>query len=87
MPKRTHGTVIGINPKTSRIAIKVDFGDISILEVDDTSDFEINHVLYGNLEQEGGNLIFNKTEKTEHHVYIQATGCDYETAQYQLFRA
>ncbi|MEL4388275.1 hypothetical protein [Shewanella xiamenensis] len=87
MPKRLHGTVIGICPHTSRIAVKVEYGDISILEVDDVSDFEINHILYGNLEQEGGNLIFNTTDTTEHHVYIQATGCNRATAEHQLFRA
>jgi hypothetical protein len=76
----THGTVISINLYTSRIAVKVDSGDISILEVEDTSEFEINDIIYGALEQEGDNLIFNKTDENEHDVYIQATGCNFRTA-------
>ncbi|WP_445946941.1 hypothetical protein [Shewanella sp.] len=87
MNLNTHGTVIGISPKTSRIAVKLHDGDISIMEVDDLSDFAINHVLYGPLDEETEQVIFNKTEQTEHYVYIQATGCNAETAEYQLFRA
>jgi hypothetical protein len=85
MNLNTYGTVIGINPKTSLIAVRIDSGDISILEVEDTSEFEINDVLYGGLEQEGDNLIFNKTGENEHDVYIQATGCNFETAHSFLF--
>ena len=84
MNLNTHGTVIGINPKTSRIAVRIDCGDISILEVEDTSEFEINDILYGGLEQEGGNLIFNKTDDAEQSVYIQATGCNDKIAKYHL---
>lgn len=80
----THGIVIGINLYSSRIAVKVDSGDISILEVEDTSEFEINDVIYGALEQEGDNLIFNKTDDAEQSVYIQATGCNDKIAKYHL---
>ncbi|MFB2682782.1 hypothetical protein [Shewanella mangrovisoli] len=87
MPIKSHGTVIGICTFTRRIAVKIEYGDISILKVDDVSDFEINHVLFGSFVTKGDNLIFNTTDNTEHHVYIQAIGCNRATAEHLLFRA
>jgi hypothetical protein len=80
-----YGTVIGINKQCSRIAVKLHDGDISVINVDDLSDFAINHVLYGLLNKEKKQLIFNKTEQTAHFITIEATGCNFETAHSFLF--
>ncbi|MDP5145489.1 hypothetical protein ORI98_03425 [Shewanella sp. ULN5] len=85
MNLNTHGTVIGINPKTSRIAVQLHDGDISVMDVDDLSDFAINHVLYGTLDEETEQVITNKTMDTKHEVTIEATGCNLKTARYLLF--
>lgn len=87
MTKQAHGTVVGICQYTSRIAVKVEYGGISILKVDSASDFEINHILFGNLECGGDNLIFNTTNNRQHHVYIQKTGCNRGNIEYYLFSA
>jgi hypothetical protein len=85
MNLNTYGTVIGINKKCSRIAVKLHDGDISVMDVDKLSSFAINHVLYGLLNKETKQLIFNKTEQTTHYITIEATGCNFETAHSFLF--
>jgi hypothetical protein len=85
MSLNTYGTVIGINKEFNRIAVKLHDGDISVMGVDKLSNFAINHVLYGRLNQATKQLIFNKTVKTDHYINIEATGCNFETAYSFLF--
>lgn len=82
--KNTHGTVIAVNKQTSRIAVQVHDGDISILDAESLTDIELDHVIYGPLEYEAEDEMFNKTEQIQIHARVEATGCDLKTAKYHL---
>jgi hypothetical protein len=81
MSNKTYGTVIAISTNSCRIAVKVFFGGISIMESYNPSCFEVNHEIYGSLEQEGGHFIYNKTLKAEYYAFIEATDFDLQTAK------
>ncbi|MEI8603248.1 hypothetical protein P4S55_22445 [Shewanella sp. PP-Sp27a-2] len=84
MPNKTNGTVIDISQNCGRIAVKLDNGNISVMDIYNPNSFEIDHIIYGQLDVLGGNFIFNKTTQAEYFAYVEATCCNLETAQRHL---
>ncbi|AVI68238.1 hypothetical protein CKQ84_21715 [Shewanella sp. WE21] len=84
MSKKTYGTVIEISQNCGRIAVKLDNGNISVMDIYNPKSFEIGHIIYGQLDVLGGYFIFNKTTQAEYFAYVEASCCNLETAQQQL---
>ncbi|WP_048908673.1 hypothetical protein [Shewanella baltica] len=84
MPKQKHGTVIGISQSRGRIAVELDTGNISVMDIYNPKSFEIGHIIFGPFDALGGYFVFNKTAQAEYFVYVEATCCDLETAQQHL---
>ncbi len=78
------GEVILINYQKGFIAIQTDYG-VSVVELLGSYDVEIGDIISGNLDDCGGEDLFNITQDEEMDTYIQATGCSQSCIQELMY--
>ncbi|MCH1926893.1 hypothetical protein L9G74_18945 [Shewanella sp. C32] len=73
--RNEYGRVIAINQKRGMVAVSIEDTGISVFNVVDCYDFQLNDIVYGPLDYVGGQTIFHPAEKYQVQVFIEATGC------------
>ncbi|GAB1059897.1 hypothetical protein [Shewanella algae] len=77
MPKNRneYGVVIAIHRKRGMVAVSIEGTGITVFNVVDSYDIELNDVVYGPLDYVGGQTIFHPAKRQEIQVVVEATGC------------
>lgn len=75
------GKVIDINKKRGYIAVKIEDGDCSVIELLGGHDVKMNDIISGNLEFIGGEKLFNESQHERMSVNIQNVNCTRKIAK------
>lgn len=76
-----NGIIRAINYNRGIIAVEVDGGDYTIVELCGDYDVNIEDVITGDLESSGGETLFNKTNNEKMDTFIQDHGCTFQQAR------
>lgn len=78
------GKVIDINRKKGVIAVEVEDGEFSVIELLGGHDVKMNDIISGNLEFLGGAKLYNESQKESMSVNIQSASCTKKSAKHLM---